>query len=374
MRDLFSPGFVLAQDRQSQTVGGKISPEHAVTMKKHLNTLFVTTQGAYLAKEGETVAVKIDGKTRLQLPIHTLDGIVCFGQVSCSPFLMGFCADRDVAISHLTEYGRFLARVTGPVSGNVLLRRTQYRWADDEAKTTDVTRAVLTGKINNCRTVLLRCLRDHADKIDADAVRLAADRLSQIAAHLPVDLPLERMRGYEGEAAKTYFGVFDHLIISQKEDFHFHERSRRPPLDRVNCLLSFLYTLVMHDVRSALESVGLDPAVGFLHRDRPGRPGLALDIMEEFRPVIADRLALSLINLSQVRVKGFTVMESGGVLMDDETRKNLLVAYQKRKQDEIMHPFLKEKMTLGLLFHTQAILLARFIRGDLDGYPVFCWR
>ncbi|MBU0661819.1 type I-C CRISPR-associated endonuclease Cas1c [Patescibacteria group bacterium] len=343
-------------------------------MKKHLNTLFVTTQGAYLAKEGETVAVKIDGKTRLQLPIHTLDGIVCFGQVSCSPFLMGFCAERDVAISFLTEYGRFLAKVTGPVSGNVLLRRTQYRWADDEAKTAAVTRSVLTGKITNCRTVLQRAIRDHSEKIDVKSVRQSANRLSEISMHLQADLSLDRLRGYEGEAAKMYFGVFDHLITSQKDAFVFHERSRRPPLDRVNCLLSFLYTMVMHDVRSALESVGLDPAVGFLHRDRPGRPGLALDLMEELRPFIADRLTLSLINLSQIHPKGFTHMESGAVLMDDDTRKILLVAYQKRKQDEIMHPFLKEKMPIGLLFYTQAILLARYIRGDLDGYPVFIWR
>lgn len=343
-------------------------------MKKHLNTLFVTTQGAYLAKEGETVSVRVDGKSRLQLPIHTLDGIVCFGQVSCSPFLMGFCAERDVAVSFLTEYGRFLAKVTGPVSGNVLLRRTQYRWADHVEKTIEVTRAVLAGKINNCRAVLQRALRDHSSKIETTDVKASSARLSQILSHLQANLPLERLRGYEGEAAKVYFGVFDHLITSQKNDFVFNERNRRPPLDRVNCLLSFLYTMVMHDVRSALESVGLDPAVGFLHRDRPGRPGLALDLMEEFRPVIADRLALSLINLSQVRAGGFRIMESGAVLMDDETRKTLLVAYQKRKQDEIMHPFLKEKMPVGLLFHTQAILLARFIRGDLDGYPVFCWR
>jgi CRISPR-associated protein Cas1 len=343
-------------------------------MKKHLNTLFVTTQGAYLAKEGETVSVRVEGKTLLQLPVHTLDGIVCFGRVSCSPFLMGFCAERDVAISHLTENGRFLARVTGPVSGNVLLRRTQYRWADDAGRTAEVTRAILAGKINNCRTVLQRSLRDHADKIAADEVRAASTRLSQILAHLQADLPLDRMRGYEGEAARVYFQAFDHLITGRKEDFFFTDRSRRPPLDRVNCLLSFLYTLLMHDVRSALESVGLDPAVGFLHRDRPGRPGLALDLMEEFRPFIADRLALSLINLQQVRAGDFKVMESGAVLMDDDARKALLVAYQKRKQDVITHPFIKEKMPVGLLFHTQAILLARFIRGDLDGYPVFCWR
>ncbi len=343
-------------------------------MKKYLNTLFVTTQGAYLAKEGETVAVKVERKTRLQLPVHTLEGIVCFGQVSCSPFLMGFCAERNVAISFLTENGRFLAKVTGPVSGNVLLRRQQYRWADDPGRTVMVTRAVLTGKINNCRTVLQRALRDHVGKIDAESVRGASSRLSQIMSHLQADISLDRLRGYEGEAAMMYFGVFDHLITSRKDKFFFRERNRRPPLDRVNCLLSFLYTLVMHDIRSALEAVGLDPAVGFLHRDRPGRPGLALDLMEEFRPFIADRLTLSMINLSQIRTKGFTEMDSGAVLMDDETRKSLLVAYQKRKQDVLTHPFLKEKMSLGLLFHVQALLLARFIRGDLDGYPVFCWR
>lgn len=343
-------------------------------MKKYLNTLFVTTQGAYLAKEGETVAVKVDGKVRLQLPIHTLAGIVCFGQVSCSPFLMGFCAERDVAISFLTEYGRFLAKVQGPVSGNVLLRREQYRWADNQENTIAVTRAVLTGKIANSRIVLRRFIRDHAGKISNSDLQAASDRLSSILMRLQTDLPLDRLRGYEGEAARVYFNVFDQLIISQSKDFLFKERNRRPPLDRVNCLLSFLYTLLMHDVRSALECVGLDPAVGFLHRDRPGRPSLALDMMEEFRPFLADRLTLSLINLSQVKGKGFRQMKSGAVLMDDDTRKTLLVAYQKRKQEEIMHPFLKEKIPVGLLFHAQALLLARYLRGDLDGYPVFLWK
>ncbi|MBW1954994.1 MAG: type I-C CRISPR-associated endonuclease Cas1 [Deltaproteobacteria bacterium] len=343
-------------------------------MKKHLNTLFVTTQGSYLAKEGETVVVKTDGKVALQIPIHTLGGIVCFGQVSCSPYLMGFCAERDVALSFLSEHGRFLARVQGPVSGNVLLRREQYRWADDPKKTSEITRAVLFGKIANSRAVLQRALRDHADKINISELQVALMRLGEILVLLRQNMPLEQMRGYEGEAARIYFGVFDHLITSQKDAFCFKERNRRPPLDPVNCLLSFLYTLMLHDVRSALESVGLDPAVGFLHRDRPGRPGLALDMLEEFRHVLADRLALSLINLGQVRNTGFKKRETGAVLMTDETRKAVLVAYQKRKQDEIEHPFLKEKMMVGLLFHIQALLLARFIRGDLDGYPVFFWR
>jgi len=343
-------------------------------MKKHLNTLFVTTQGAYLAKEGETVVVRIEREVRLRLPIHTIGGIVCFGNIMCSPFLMGFCAERDVAISFLTERGRFLARVQGPVSGNVLLRREQYRRADDMDASAQITQAVLTGKLANSRTVLQRAVRDHAAKLNAEEVREASQKIGGSLERLQSDLPLNALRGIEGDAARAYFSVFDHLIISQKEGFTFRGRNRRPPLDPVNCLLSFLYTLVLHDVRSALESVGLDPAVGFLHRDRPGRLGLALDIMEEFRPFLADRLTLSLINLNQVRAKGFTEMESGAVLMDDEMRKTVLVAYQKRKQDEILHPFLEEKVTIGLLFHMQALLLARHLRGDLDGYPVFVWK
>jgi len=343
-------------------------------MKKHLNTLFVTTQGAYLAKEGESVVVRVEKETRLRIPVHTLGGIVCFGNVGCSPFLMGFCAERDVGISFLSEHGRFLAGVQGPVSGNVLLRREQYRRADDMTISAEMARAVLTGKLANCRTVLQRALRDHFDKIDADKVKHASLHINSSLRELESDLSLNTLRGIEGDAARVYFKVFDHLITSQKQDFFFQDRNRRPPLDNVNCLLSFLYTLVMHDIRSALETVGLDPAVGFLHRDRPGRPGLALDLMEEFRPFIADRLTLSLINLSQVQKKGFKKSESGAVLMDDETRKIVLVAYQKRKQDEIMHPFIEEKVTIGLLFHMQALLLARYLRGDLDGYPPFIWK
>jgi len=343
-------------------------------MKKLLNTLFVTTQGAYLHKEGETVTVNVEREVRLRLPIHTLDGVVCFGNVMMSPFLMGFCAERDVTVSFLTEHGRFLARVQGPVAGNVLLRRRQYRGADDPFFAAGLARAFVAGKVNNCRTIILRALRDHPEKVDREALRAAADRLAAILSQLQQAIALDTARGFEGEAAKIYFGIFNQLITAQKGDFFFHERSRRPPLDRVNCLLSFLYTLVMHDARSALESVGLDPAIGFLHRDRPGRPGLALDLMEEFRPFLADRLALSLVNLGQVKAKGFAVSESGAVLMDDETRKTVLVAYQKRKQEEILHPFLNETIPVGLLFYSQALLLARFLRGDLDGYPPFLWR
>jgi len=343
-------------------------------MKRHLNTLFITTQGSYLAKEGETVVVKVDNEVKMQLPIHTLGGIVCFGQVSCSPYLMGFCAERGVAISFLTENGSFLAKVKGPVSGNVLLRREQYRRADNLKFSADIAKSVLIGKIANCRTVLQRLLRDHPEKIDTEKITRAVNKFDSALRRIQSELNLDVLRGIEGESANTYFSVFDQLITAQKNDFTFNGRNRRPPLDNVNCLLSFLYTIVMHDIRSALETVGLDPAVGFLHRDRPGRYGLALDMMEEFRPFLADRLSLSLINLCQVQAKGFSKKESGAVWMDDVTRKTVLVTYQNRKQEEIMHPFLKEKVTIGLLFHTQALLMARYLRGDMDAYPPFVWK
>jgi len=343
-------------------------------MKKHLNTLFVTSQGAYLSKEGETVLVKVNQEVRLRVPIHTIGGIVCFGNVSCSPFLMGFCGENGVGISFLSEHGRFLARVQGPIAGNVLLRREQYRRADDLDYSAMMAKSFVAGKIANCRTVLQRALRDHSEKMDEDALRKGIDDLNRSLRSLELHQSLDEARGLEGDAAHTYFGVFDHLIVAQKEGFSFQERNRRPPMDNVNCLLSFLYTLLMHDCRGALEAVGLDPAVGFLHRDRPGRPSLALDLMEEFRPVLADRLALSLINLRQVQGKGFTKTEAGAVMMSDETRKVLLVKYQERKQEEIVHPFLDEKVSIGILFHVQALLLARCLRGDLDGYPPFIWK
>jgi len=343
-------------------------------MKQHLNTLFVTTQGAYLFKEGEALAVKVEGEVRLRVPIHTLDGVVCFGQVSASPFLLGHCAENHVTVSFLTEHGRFLARVEGAVSGNVLLRRQQYRLADDPTASADIARYFLTGKLANSRAVLLRAVRDHRDKIDAPAVSQAADRLADGLSRLGSNPPLDEARGIEGDAAHAYFSVFDHLIVSNKDGFDFSGRNRRPPLDPVNCLLSFLYTLLTHDVRSALETTGLDPAVGYLHRDRPGRPGLALDMMEEFRPVLTDRLALTLINLGRVRKKGFVRQDSGAVFMDDATRKSVLIAYQERKHDIIMHPFLNKKTSIGLLFHIQALLLSRYIRGELDGYPPFLWK
>ncbi len=341
-------------------------------MKKHLNTLFVTSQGTWLSKDGETVSIRVDGEEKLRVPIHLLEGIVCFGSVTMSPFLMAHCAENGVGISFLTENGRFLARVEGPASGNVLLRRTQFRWADDPVRTAELARAFVLAKIANGRLVLQRAARDHPEAAPglAPAIESMARSLSDVDGAEGVD----SIRGLEGDAARSYFGAFDHLIVAQESDFRFGGRSRRPPRDPTNALLSFVYTLLLHDVRSALEAVGLDPQVGFLHRDRPGRPGLALDLMEELRAFLADRLVLSLINRRQVKATGFEARENGGVWMTDETRKTVLVAYQERKNEEIRHPFLDERCTVGAIPHLQALLLARTIRGDLDAYPPFFWR
>jgi CRISPR-associated protein Cas1 len=339
-------------------------------MKQCLNTLYVGTQDSYLSKDGECVCVNHDGKVKGRIPIHTLSGLVLFGQVSCSPFLLGHCAENGVTVSWLTEYGRFLATMQGPVSGNVLLRREQYRKSDDPKFSAALARAFTIGKIYNCRTILRRTAREKPDpRLDAACVRLG-----HCLESLQKDLSLDVVRGVEGEAASLYFDVFDALISNPDTAFSFKGRNRRPPLDAVNCLLSFLYTLLTHDIRSALETVGLDAAVGFLHRDRPGRPSLALDMIEEFRPYLADRLVCTIINKGQVKARDFHRQESGAVLMDDETRKVVIAAWQERKKEEIEHPFLKERMQVGLVWHMQARLLARYIRGELDAYPPFVVR
>jgi len=340
-------------------------------MKKLLNTLFVTTQGAYLRQEGETVVASVERVDVLRLPVHTLSGIVCFGQVSCSPPLLGLCGERGVHVSFLSEHGKFLARVTGSVSGNVLLRREQIRRADDATATVALARNFVLGKIANCRTVLQRAQRDHGeDTATARDVGMMDNVMRRVRNADNIDL----LRGMEGEAANHYFGAFNSMIVAQKEAFAMKGRSRRPPLDPLNALLSFLYTILAHDCEAALEGVGLDPQIGFLHALRPGRPSLALDLMEEFRAILADRVALSLINMNQVTAKGFETTESGAVMMDKETRKTVLEAWQKKKRDVITHPFLNEKIELGLLPHAQALLLARHLRGDLDAYPPFLLR
>ncbi len=343
-------------------------------MKKHLNTLFITTEKSSVFKEGKTIVVKAEKKVKLRIPIHTLEGIICFGKIYFSPQAMGFCALNNVTVTFLSPYGRFFARIVGPVSGNILLRKQQFRMSDSIIESAKIAKSLVIGKIINSRKVLSRVISDHGDKVDTVKIRLAINKLTEIVKMTEHENSLDRIRGKEGEAANIYFGVFNELITTQKRDFIFKTRNRRPPLDFVNSLLSFVYTLLLHDIRSALESVGLDPQAGFLHRDRPGRLGLALDLLEEFRPFLADRLVLSLINLRRVKKGDFKVMENGAVYIEEDTKKLILVSYQKRKQDVIIHPFLKEKTTIGLLFFIQALLLARFIRGDLEGYPPFIWK
>lgn len=343
-------------------------------MKRLLNTLYVGTQGSYLRKEGETLVVEQESEKVLQVPVHGLGGLVCFGNVLCSPFLLGFCAERDISVSFMTEYGRFLASVKGPINGNVLLRREQYRLVDDERVARAVCANIVAAKIANSRAVIGRTLRDHRERVTASLLSDASREMTRYVREIDSASTTDEIRGLEGIAAAQYFRVFDELIVDQKKEFRFRERSRRPPLDEANALLSFTYTLLAHDVRSALETVGLDPAVGFLHRDRPGRPGLALDLMEEFRAPVADRLVLSLINRRQVNISGFQQAENGAVVMDDATRKVLLTEYQNRKQTEVYHPFVEEKVPVGLMFFVQANLLARYIRGDIDGYPPYFWR
>ena len=338
-------------------------------MKKMLNTLFVTKQNAYLRKDGETVVVELEKQVLLRLPIHNLNGIVTFGNVMTSPHLLNLCAERGVCVSMMSEHGRFLARVEGPVSGNVLLRLAQMRAYEDKEHKCDLARSFVIGKLYNARIALMRRMRDHGETPGlVQGVACQLDVLRRVRASEP---DVARVRGLEGEAAAGYFGCFNDLLVAQREDFSIASRNRRPPLDPMNALLSYLYTLLAHECRGALEGVGLDPQIGFLHEVRPGRPALALDLMEEFRVVLADRMALSLVNLRQLTRKDFNVTESGAVQMGDEARKTVLTAWQKKKQEMVEHPFLKEKVPVGLLPHAQALLLARHLRGDLDAYPPF---
>lgn len=338
-------------------------------MQTHQNTLYVQTQGAYLGKQGETLRVKVDGQEKLVVPVHHLEGVVCFGRISVSSAAMELCNVRNVSISFLTEQGRFQARVVPATSGNVLLRREQYRRADRPEACLLIARAVVAAKIQNGRMLLLRSARDCDVAESAEALRRAADRMACSLDTLARVDTLDAARGCEGDAARVYFEAFSHMIRQQREAFFMNERTRRPPQDPLNALLSFLYSVLTHDVAAALEGVGLDPAVGYLHVDRPGRLSLALDLVEEFRPLLCDRLALALINLRQVQASGFTSQPGGAVLMDAGTRKTVLGALAARKREEVTHPLLEQKVSIGLLPHLQARLLARHIRGDIEAYP-----
>lgn len=341
-------------------------------MKRHLNTLFVTDDEAWLRKDGENVVIEVEGAEAGRVPMHHLDGIVAFGRAGLSTPLIGHCAEQGTTISLMTGWGKFRARVEGPVSGNVLLRRAQYAATADPAACAGVVRSFVTAKMANQRAVLTRFLRERSGEPGAEAVAGAERRLAIAIKACGKDQGTDALRGHEGEGAAAYFAVFDHLI--RQEDFAFEARSRRPPTDPVNALLSLAYAMLTHDCRSALESVGLDPQAGFLHRDRPGRPSLALDLAEEFRAAFADRFVLSLINRHQVVPKDFETKPNGAVVLKDKPRKEVLAAYQERKRTEVTHPFLGEKTTTGLLWFLQAQLLARHLRGDLDAYPPYLLR
>lgn len=342
-------------------------------MKRHLNTLYITSDDAYISKEHETFVVTMNDTKVFQAPVRTIENIVCFGFKSISPALMAFCTENGVGISYLTPTGRFLARIQGAQHGNVLLRKAQYQIADTPARALMIAQPIIAAKLSNSRSLLMRHLRNHPDLSTAALQNAIATITSRISACRTAE-SLDVLRGYEGECAAAYFGCFASLFTSQSKDFYFEGRSRRPPLDPVNAVLSFVYAMLTNDVRSALEVTGLDPQVGFLHTLRSGRPSLALDVMEEFRAYIADRVVLNLINLRQISVKDFEKRESGEVVITDGARKTILTAYQNRKQEEITHPFLNEKMTIGILPLTQCQLLARYVRGDMSEYPAFCMK
>lgn len=343
-------------------------------MKKLLNTLYVTSADSYLALDGENVVI-LDKETEMgRLPLHNLEAIVSFGYRGTSPALMGACAERNVSLCYVTPQGRFLARVSGKTRGNVLLRKKQYAISMDKEERLLIARNCITGKVYNARWVLERSVRDHSMQIDVQKVKSASDTLKHALEEIGKSEDVDRLRGLEGEAASTYFRVFDEMILQQKKDFFFQGRNKRPPMDNVNALLSFVYTLLSNSMASALETAGLDPYVGFMHTDRPGRCSLALDMMEELRAPLADRFVLTLINKKLVTGKQFQKTENGAVVMKEEARKTVLVEWQKRKKEEIVHPFLGEKVEWGLVPFVQAMLLSRYLRGDLEEYPPFLWK
>lgn len=343
-------------------------------MKKLLNTLFVMSEDSYLTLDGENIVVMSGKDTLARFPMHTLENILCFSYKGASPALMGACASRNVGLSFFTPYGKFLARSLGEEQGNVLLRKEQYRISDCEEKSLGYARNMILGKVYNCRWSIERTIRDHSARVDVEVLRTISLELQQGLTVISECESMDSLRGIEGQLASRYFSVFQELIINQKEDFCFDTRNRRPPLDRVNAALSFAYTIVGNDCANALRSVGLDPYVGFMHGDRPGRKSLSLDLLEEFRGILADRFVLTLINTKAIQKDCFTKHDDGAVLLNDKGRKVFLTAWQKHKKEKLTHPYLKEKVEWGLVPYIQALLLARTIRGDLDEYPPFLWK
>jgi CRISPR-associated protein Cas1 len=343
-------------------------------MRKLLNTLYITSPDVYLSLDGENIVILKDNSEVARVPLHNIEGIISFGYKGASPALMGACVRHNIGLTFMKPSGGFLARIVGEVKGNVTLRKAQYRISDSEYDSCIIAKNIITAKIFNSRWVIERALRDYPLRVDVEKLTIASKNLANSLKLISECKNLDQLRGIEGEAAVQYFSVLDELILQQKEAFSFRGRNKRPPLDNVNAMMSFVYTLLAHETAAALEAVGLDPYVGFLHRDRPGRISLALDIMEELRSVLADRFVISLINKREVRASDFTKKENGSVIMSENARKQLIKAWQNRKQDSITHPFLQEKIVWGLVPYSQAKLLARYIRGDLDGYPPFMWK
>lgn len=343
-------------------------------MKKLLNTLYIAVPDRYLSLDGENVVISEKSKEIGRVPLHNLNGIIAFGALGASPALMGKCVENGISLSFMGRTGHFLCRVEGNVCGNVILRRQQFRLADDKSESLKIASNIIAGKISNSRYSIERTLRDHGMRIDTEKFKRKSDFLRSAAKSALNADSIDELRGIEGEAASVYFSVFDDMILQQKEDFYFNSRNKRPPLDNVNALLSFAYSLMTGMCTDALESVGLDPYVGFMHTERPGRRSLALDMVEEFRAVICDRFVLTLINKKCVSPSDFEKREDGAVFLTENARRNFLSMWQNYKYEEIRHPFLNEKVERGLLPYVQALLLARYIRGELDGYPVFMWK
>lgn len=343
-------------------------------MKHLLNTLYVTGNNRYLSLDGENVVISEKQEEIGRIPLHNLEAIVTFGYTGASPALMGACAQRNIDLTFMSAHGRFLARVTGEVKGNVTLRKQQYRVSDDPKASLAIARNFILGKVYNSRWILERACRDYPLRLDVETIKGKSDFLYQRLDDIRRCSSSEALLGYEGEAASVYFSVFDQLILQQKDAFFFKGRNKRPPLDNVNALLSFAYSLLAGMCGAALEAVGLDPYVGFFHTDRPGRMSLALDLMEEFRGVMADRFVLTLINKRVIKDKDFIRKENGAVILEDSGRKTFLKAWQEKKQEVIKHPFLDEKIEWGMAPYVQAMLLARYLRGDLDEYPPFMWK
>lgn len=343
-------------------------------MRKLLNTLYVMTENCYLTLDGENIVIQDDKKTLGRFPLHTLENIICFTYKGASPALMGACAERKIGMSFFSPRGKFLARTVGKEYGNVLLRKEQYRISDNDGRSILYARNMITGKVFNCRWSIERTLRDHAYRVDVEKLKQVSESLYKILPQIDSTLKLDELRGIEGKCAEQYFSVFNDMVLNQKDDFLFTRRNRRPPLDNINAILSFAYTVLAGDCANALLSVGLDPYVGFMHSDRPGRTSLALDLMEELRPILADRFVLTLINTKAIQANHFEKHKDNAVFLNEEGRKVFFNSWQNHKRESITHPYLKEKILWGLVPYVQALLLARTIRGDIDEYPPFLWK